>query len=143
MKIDVSTLQKAIAQGREAIAYYEKQVSSGELGLALHIRAGAIQAFEFTYELSLKILKRYLAEHHLSPTEVSALSFNDLIRKGLEVGVLNAELVQWKEFRKDCDTTSHTYDETKAVEVYTSIPMFLDEAQFLVYHINLRQEDVS
>jgi nucleotidyltransferase substrate binding protein (TIGR01987 family) len=142
MTIDVSILQRAITQGYAAIAAYEKQSKHDEEQLAIHIRAGAIQASEFTYELSIKILKRYLEAHHLSPEQVAGLSFNDLIRKGLEVGILNEELVHWKDFRKDRGTTSHTYDEEKAMEVFRSIPRFLSEAQFLTDHIVLRQEDI-
>jgi Nucleotidyltransferase substrate binding protein like len=100
MKLDLSALNRAIAQGREAIAFYETQISSNELGLAVHIRAGAIQAFEFTYELTIKSVKRYLEAHHLSATQVAEMSFNDLIRKGLEVGILNAELLHWRSFAK-------------------------------------------
>jgi nucleotidyltransferase substrate binding protein (TIGR01987 family) len=143
MLLDLSAFNKAIAQGREAIAFYEKQLSSNDLGPAVHIRAGAIQAFEFTYELSLKTLQRYLALHHLSANEVAALSFNDLIRKGLAVGLLRAELALWKQFRKDRGTTSHTYDETKAMEVYHAIPAFLDEAQFLSDYIDRLQKPLS
>ena len=62
--------------------------------------AGAIQAFEFTYELSLKLLKRFIENNQLI-TEVSDyLSFNTFIRIGYEAGLLNAELKDWKLFRE-------------------------------------------
>jgi nucleotidyltransferase substrate binding protein (TIGR01987 family) len=143
MTIDVSTLQKAISLARAAVAAYEKHSLTDYDEIAIHIRGGAIQAFEFTYELSIKTVKRYLEVHHLTVEQVLGLSFNDLIRKGLEVGILNEELVQWKEFRKNRGTTSHTYDERKATEVYRSIPGFLKEAEFLADRIVLRQKDME
>jgi nucleotidyltransferase substrate binding protein (TIGR01987 family) len=67
------------------------------------------------------------------------MTFNEIIRRGFEVGLLQAEISQWKEFRKDRGTTSHTYDEDKANDVYETIPTFLKEAKFLYSQITKRQ----
>ncbi len=60
MKLDLSSLKKAIAQLEEALFYCHSDIAKKDDRLALHLRAGAIQAFEFTYESCFKMLKRYL-----------------------------------------------------------------------------------
>ena len=140
MTLDLSSLRSAITQAQEAIAYCRSDLARADSRLALHLRAGAIQAFEFTYELSIKTLKRFLSETEANPEAVDEMSFNDLIRRGYERGVLDAELADWKAFRRDRGTTSHTYDATKAQAIFEAIPAFLAEANFLLTRIAERQE---
>jgi len=140
MKLDLSSLQKAIAQMEEALEFCNSDLARSDTRLALHLRAAAIQAFEFTYELSYKTLKRYLEETEPNPSSVEEMTFNELVRRGFERGLLQAELADWKAFRKDRGTTSHTYDEAKAQDVFETIPAFLREARFLLSQIKQRQE---
>jgi nucleotidyltransferase substrate binding protein (TIGR01987 family) len=140
MKLDLSSLQKAIAQMEEALSFCNSELARNNPRLALHLRAATIQAFEFTYELSYKILKRYLEATEPNPAAVEEMSFNELVRRGFELGLLQAEITEWKEFRKDRGTTSHTYDEAKAQDVFETIPAFLAEAKFLMSQIQKRQE---
>ena len=42
------------------------------------MRASAIQAFEFTYELSIRMIKRYLEQVSANPSEVDLLDFRNL-----------------------------------------------------------------
>ncbi len=101
-------------------------------GLTLHVRAGAIQALEFTYELSLRMLRRFLRATEDSPGAVDEMSFNDLVRRGGARGPLRAELADWKGFRRDRGTTSHAHDEARAQAVFATIPAFLAEAKYLL-----------
>ncbi|MGD9583087.1 MAG: HI0074 family nucleotidyltransferase substrate-binding subunit [Lysobacterales bacterium] len=139
MTLDLSSLSKAIAQMEEALVYCESDLARGDARLARHLRAAAIQAFEFTYELTFKMLKRYLEATEPNPASVDEMSFNDIIRRGNELGLLQAELASWKAFRKDRGTTSHAYDEAKAKDVFASIPGFLSEAKFVLNEIRRRQ----
>jgi nucleotidyltransferase substrate binding protein (TIGR01987 family) len=143
MNLDLSSLRNAVAQVEEALAYARSDLATGDPKLARHLRAAAIQAFEFTYELSVKMLKRYLEATEANPASVDELTFNDLIRRGYEVGLLQAELADWKEFRRDRGTTSHAHDEKKAMDVYETIPAFLTEARFLLDQIARRQDGAS
>jgi nucleotidyltransferase substrate binding protein (TIGR01987 family) len=143
MNLDLSSFLKAIAQTDEALALHAIEVTRGQDRLALHLRAASIQAFEFTYELSIKVLKRFLEATNPNPALLDTMSFNDLIRTGYEAGLLDAELSQWKSFRQSRGTTSHTYDETKAQEIFETIPAFLLEAKFLARQIENRQEKLE
>ncbi len=111
--------------------------------LAQHLHAAAIQAFEFTYELSFKMLKRFLEASEPNPASIDEMTFNEIIRKGLEKGLLQSEITDWKEFRKDRGATSHTYNENKARDVFECIPKFLIEAKFLYNKIQKRQDGLN
>ena len=140
MKFDLSSLQKALAQLAEAMDLCSSDLAKSNPRLALHLRAASIQAFEFTYELSFKMLKRYLEMTEANPAVVEEMTFNEFIRRGYELGLLQAELRDWQAFRRDRGTTSHAYDETKARQVFDALPAFLTEAKFLLAEIQARQE---
>jgi len=139
MTLDLSSLRDAIAQGEEALAYCRSELARSDPRLAPHLRAAAIQAFEFTYELAVKALRRFLIEVEVNPGAVEVMSFNDLIRRGYDLGLLRAELAVWRAFRRDRGTTSHTYDAAKAQAIFEGIPAFFAEAGFLLESIEAHQ----
>lgn len=125
MPIDISPLSKAVDRLAEGLARYLQDTTDDQ------IRDGLIQRFEFTYELSHKMLKRYLEEIAPTPETIDQASFQDLIRMGNEQGLLKSEWRVWRGFRDIRNITSHTYDLAKALEVVEGIPAFLDETRFL------------
>ncbi len=139
MTIDIVSLHKAIAQLQDALDICASDLAKSDTRLALHLHAAAIQAFEFTYELSYKTLKRYLEAIEPSVAEIEAMDFNNVIRRGYERGLLSVELAIWKGFRTKRGTTSHAYDQEKAAEVFAELPAFLSEAKFLAAQIDQRQ----
>jgi nucleotidyltransferase substrate binding protein (TIGR01987 family) len=139
MTIDISSLSKAIAQLDDALAYANSDLAKTDPRLALHLRAAAIQAFEFTYELAIKTLKRYMASIDPSPDNIDALDFSGLVRAGFARGLLNEEISAWRRFRHDRGTTSHAYDNDKAQAVFEKIPRFLREVRFMRDRIERRQ----
>jgi nucleotidyltransferase substrate binding protein (TIGR01987 family) len=139
MTIDATSLSNAIAQLEEALTYATSSLAASDPRLARHLRAGASQAFEFTYELTIKTLKRYLRTTGTNPSAVDEFDFSALVRAGFERGLLREEIATWREFRRDRGTTSHAYDNDKAQTVFNNIPPFLNEARFLRDQINARQ----
>lgn len=131
-RLDTRSLQNALDRLTEGYARYLKDVSDTQ------IRDGLIQRFEFTYEFSHKLLKRYL--EMASPTSdiVDAMTFADLIRSGNEQGLLLSDWPQWRVFREMRSKSSHTYDESVAVDVVNQIPRFIEEAKFLLDQLNHR-----
>ncbi len=138
MLLDLTSLEKAVAQLEEALEYCASRLAQQDDRLALHLRAGAIQAFEFSYELSLKMIKRYLSLTEANPSIIDEMTFNELLRKAYEKGLIKSELAAWKEFRRERGRTSHTYDEEKAQAVFEDIPIFLQDAQFLLNSLKQR-----
>jgi len=136
---DTKTFANAIEQLDNALTYCNSDLAKSDAALALHLRAAAIQAFEFTYELCVKMIKRQLMAIASSDEVVPGMSFDELIRHAWAIGLLNEEVAQWREFRKQRGTTSHTYDEKKAELIYQEIPRFLAEAKYLCAALEKRQ----
>lgn len=123
--IDISPLAKAIIRLQEGIERYQADTSDTQ------IRDGLIQRFEFTYELSHKMLKRYLESASATPGEFDSADFQYLIRSANEYGLLLGDWSAWKAYRDMRAKTSHTYDEDVALVVVAGIPAFLAEARHL------------
>jgi nucleotidyltransferase substrate binding protein (TIGR01987 family) len=140
--LDLESFHKSVQQLEEALIYCHSELAQDEK-LAQHLRAAAIQAFEFTYEISFKTLVRFLKETSLTDLDFQNIGFKDIIRKGIGNGLLNAEVDRWCEFRKNRGTTSRTYNETKAQEVFSHIPEFLEEARFLLAQIETQQRNMA
>jgi len=102
------------------------------------IRDGLIERFEFTYELSHKMLRRYLKETAASPDEVERMPFADLIRTGQAQGLLRSAWPAWRRFREMRAQTSHTYDAKVASQVTSAIPAFVEEAEHLYTELQRR-----
>jgi nucleotidyltransferase substrate binding protein (TIGR01987 family) len=101
------------------------------------IRDACIKRFEYSYELSHKMLRRYLEATEPATTE--RLSFPSMIRLGFERGLLAHSWDIWTGFRDARNNTSHTYDEAKASAVLHILPAFAAEAEFLCAEIARRQ----
>jgi nucleotidyltransferase substrate binding protein (TIGR01987 family) len=82
MTLDLSSLRNAVARLDEGLARYERDTSDTQ------IRDGLIQRFEFTYDLSHKMLRRALAEAAANPEEIDRMSFPEVIRTASEQGLL-------------------------------------------------------
>jgi len=123
--LDLNPLLKVIARLGEGLERYQRDVGDTQ------IRDGLIQRFEFTYELSHKMLKRYLEISSASSAQFDGMAFADLIRTANEQALLLSDWPRWKQFREMRGKTSHTFDETVALEVVAEIPAFLVEARHL------------
>jgi nucleotidyltransferase substrate binding protein (TIGR01987 family) len=110
--------------------------SESNLGGEL-LRDGAIQCFQYSYELAWKSLKRVLEAEAASPEELDALPFRDLIRLGAEKGIVNSP-EEWFSFREERNISSHTYDEAKAVAVYAMVKRFVPAALILLERLEIR-----
>jgi nucleotidyltransferase substrate binding protein (TIGR01987 family) len=124
--IDFTPLEKAVTQLQNALVEQAREPDR------LLLRAGLIQTFEYTFELSYKMIRRYLADTEPNPDDVAALTFEGLIRRADELGLVASPVAVWKDFRQARTDTSHTYNEEKAVAVVSRIAPFAQEAEFLL-----------
>ena len=143
MKLDLTPMEDAIAQIGEALDIYDSDLAIAHPHLKRHLRAAVIQAFEFTYEVSFKMLKRYLELASANPAKIDKLVFKDVIREAYRQDLLRAEIREWEEFRKNRGTTSHAYNEKKAQQVFENAPNFLQEARYLLNRLNERNESLE
>jgi hypothetical protein len=85
MNLDTTSLGNAVRRLREGLARSEREPADEQ------IRDGLIQRFEFTYELSYRMLGRYLKLIAASPDEIERMPFADLIRTGNAQGLLRGD----------------------------------------------------
>ena len=105
-------------------------------------KAGMIRfvAHEGSYELCVKMLRRFLEMTEPNPAALDDATFQSLIRLGSERGLLKSDLAVWMDFRRQRGTTSHAYDAAKAAQVHAVIPAFLADARFLLAELHRRSE---
>jgi|SRR5579872_4129496 len=92
-------------------------------------QAGAIQAFEYCYELSWKMMKRLLEVRGKianSPRETYRMA-------ALEGFIHNPEI--WFDFIRKRNMTVHTYEEAEAQEVLAILPVFSQELKSFLNNI--------
>ncbi len=138
MRLNFSTLQNALQQLEKSLAYAHSEMAKNDAGLFEQLRNSVIQCFEFTYELSHKMLKRYLEAVAANPEAISEMSFQELIREGNQKGLLQSDWSVWKGYRQARNNSSHTYDAQKAQEVFEVAPAFLAEVRFLLAQLMQR-----
>jgi nucleotidyltransferase substrate binding protein (TIGR01987 family) len=122
MSLDFTSLEKALLSLKEIL---EQPVNK-------YIRAGTIQCFEYTFELSWKMMQRVLKEQGIvtgSPMQ----AFREA-----EKTKLISNLNFWIEMLKQRNLTVHTYNEDTAEEVYNSIIHFPKKVDELI--IRLKEE---
>ncbi len=138
MSLDFTPLGNAINQLEKSLQYSTSNAAKADPGLFEQLRNSVIQCFEFTYELSHKMLKRYLEETTANPEEFDLNTFQNLIRTGNEKGLLRSDWLRWKDYRQARTNSSHAYDGRKAEQVYAIAPDFLEEARHLYKQLTER-----
>jgi len=133
-QLDFTSLRSALSRLAEGYQRYQTDVSD------IQIRDGLIKRYEFTYEISHKMLKRHLEMTSANPEAFDALPFADLIRTANEQSLLKSDWSAWNIFREMRAKTSHTYDEDIAQTVVKIIPAFIDEIEFLVRQFDQRYD---
>jgi nucleotidyltransferase substrate binding protein (TIGR01987 family) len=124
-EIDFDALRRATDRLREAIVERQRVPSND------FVRDSIVQRFEFTYELSTALLRRFLKEYKVKQGDVYDMTFPSLIRAGSEYGMLLHGWDRWFDYRKARNSTSHAYDEERAKSVVELAPAFLEEAEYL------------
>jgi nucleotidyltransferase substrate binding protein (TIGR01987 family) len=81
-------------------------------------QAGAVQAFEFCYELAWKLMKRYLAHQG-----VEAVSPKDTFRKAALARIIDDPEV-WFDFQEKRNLTAHTYEQENLDAIITVFDSF-------------------
>jgi nucleotidyltransferase substrate binding protein (TIGR01987 family) len=70
-----------------------------------------------------------------SPSEIDAQGYRDMIRIGVERGLIKSE-VPWFGYRELRNITNHVYDTAKAKKVFGALRRFLRDAKELRAHLD-------
>jgi nucleotidyltransferase substrate binding protein (TIGR01987 family) len=123
--LDITPLVNAIDRLGEGLGRHQSEPADDQL------RDGLIQRFEFTYELSHRMLRRFIRQTAASPEQVDRMAFQDLIRTANQQGLLLGDWPAWRRYRDSRAKTSDAYHAKTAQEVADTIPGFLAEAEHL------------
>ena len=140
MNLDFSALADAIRQLEKSQAFATSDLAKTDAELFEQFRNSVIQCFEFTYELSHKMLARYLQATAANPEALDFGIFQTLIRMGNEKGLLRSDWTAWRTYRQARTDSSHTYNRAKAEAVYLITFDFLVEAKYLYQQLQLRSQ---
>lgn len=136
MALDLSSLRGALAALDTSLRYLESELAA-DPGLRDQFRAAAIQAFEFTYELSFKFMKRQLKQMVSAPVAVDEMTFMQVVRASAEAGLLE-EVSRFFEYREARNITSHSYDKRKAERIVAALPQFARDVHGLLERLEAR-----
>lgn len=126
-KLNFESLEKAIKQLSQGLKEVEKNPDS-EL-----MRDGVIQRFEYTMDLSWKLLQRYLKT--IAQIDESDLrTKKDLFREAARLKLV-ADAGAWIGHYEARNETSHVYDSNKAQAVFERIALFLPDAKNLLENL--------
>jgi nucleotidyltransferase substrate binding protein (TIGR01987 family) len=138
MALDLTPLRNALRALDKSVAFLNSDLANNP-ELREQFRSAAIQAFEFTYELAYKMLKRQLEEELPSQAGLRGETFMFLIRTGAEAGLIR-NVARFRAYRDTRNITSHTYDPRKAEEVVSVLPEFLEDCHYLLDRLTERNE---
>lgn len=112
-----------MARNKISFSHLEKAVWSLEdihrQKMDIYRRDGAIQRFEYTFELAWKMMQRVLKQQG-----VEAGSPKQVFRAALKIGLID-DLDQWFSFLEKRNLTVHTYNEDTADEVFEASRVFI------------------
>ena len=143
MILDLTSLEAAVVQLEEVLALCNREPYKSDPLVRRHLRAAAIKAFEYTYAISLKMIKRYMEKTITEPDEIDNMTFNNFIREAFGKDLVQSDVPAWRDYRKKRGTTSHTYDEEKAQEIFEMIPDFLKESQYVLARLQEKNRSLD
>ena len=121
LRLDLEKLTKALDRLEEALA------QSPDNPLLID---GAIQRFEFSFELTWKAIKRALFEYE----GLEIASPRQALQQAYAVSWIDDES-QWVIMLKDRNLTSHTYKETLAQEIFDRLDQHYLSMRSLSQHL--------
>jgi len=136
MKLNLSPLEDALNQLETSMKYLK---SEKDPGLYAQFRNSAIQCFEFTYDLSYSMVRRYLEQIVSTSDEIRRLNFPDFVRTAADSGLI-PDVKRFLRYRDRRNLTSHTYNRKKADEVVAILDDFASDVHFILKVLKERDE---
>lgn len=139
MKIDFTPLKNAMSQLETSVNYLNSDLAHNDPNLRIQFRNSSIQCFEFTYELSYKMIRRQLEQIVGTTDELRQMNFADFIRTAAEAGLI-PDVKRFIIYRQRRNLTSLTYDEKKAEEIIVILDDFIRDIHYLLNQLSERNE---
>jgi len=123
-ELDITGLKRALVAYKKMIKYANNVKNKVELDdYENHVvRAALIQHFEFSYELAVRFMLRFLTREGIEVSRSKRVIF----REALLIGLID-DFEKWITFTDARNETSHSYDENIAEEVSSIAYSFYEE----------------
>ena len=143
MSLDLTYLEAAVIQLEKVLTLCNLEPYKSDPLLRMPLRTATIKTFEYTYAISLKMIKRYIEKMSIEPDEVDNMTFNNLIREAFSKDLVQSDVPVWRDYRKMRGTTNHAYDEEKAQEIFDMTPDFLKEVRYILARLEERNKQIG
>ena len=142
MNLDYSSLESAVAQLQRSFDYLHSELAREDSGLYEQFRAAAIQAFEFSYDLAIRMIRKQLAQIVANPDALREMDFADLMRDAANAGIIR-DPPSYMRYRELRNATSHTYNAEWAEETVDVADEFLRDMRFLLQELRERNRETD
>jgi len=140
LPLELASLRNSVKSLTDLLAVSEHDARMGQLSEVERngIRSGVIQNFEVTYELSWKLMARWL-NTYIGAGIADGVTKRQLFRLAAENRlILDVDL--WVQHHEARNATSHIYDEEKALLVYRATREFAHDARLLLEALEARND---
>ena len=138
MNLELASLEKATASLERSIHAANTHAATIPPELKETVRSGIIQNFKVAYELSWKMMKRWL-ETNMGAGSVDGVTRRELFRQAVESRLID-DVDLWVGFHAARNETAHTYDTETAAEVGETAGRFVAAAQSLLSALRARND---
>ena len=128
-ELDLSNLKNSFFTLKECYNDYTMQKDEK---MQTYIKDSCIKRFEYTYEMSKKIMNKFLKKEY-DKTE-KELSINNIFREMYGLGLIDS-FDNWVDYRESRNISAHEYDITKTYPIIELIPRFLVDVDFFITHL--------
>ncbi len=142
MRLDYSSLAQAVAQLQKSFNYLHSDMAQEDSEIREQFRAATIKAFEYSYELAVKMIQRQLAQVADNPDELHQIDFADRMRSAANAGIIH-DAPPYMRYRELRNKTSHTYNVDQAEQTVAAMDDFLHDLRFLLNELERRNRETN
>ena len=140
MPLQLTNLRNSIQSLTDLLAVAENDARMGQFTDVERngIRAGVIQNFEVTYEVSWKLMARWL-NTYVGVGVADGVTRRQLFRLAAEHRLIDG-VDEWMQHHEARNATSHIYNEEQAARVYQATREFAHDARYLLEALEARND---
>jgi len=140
MPLDLETLKKSYNALKEVFAVSEDQKRMNQFSHfeVIAIRAGVLKHFEMTYELSWKLIARWL-NNNVTPGISDGISRKNLFRLALENRLIS-DFDRWDHYHEARNDAVHKYSYERAEMIYELIGDFIHDVHDLILALKAQND---
>ena len=140
MPIQLDNLRNAVTVLSDLLTVTENKTRMAQFSQVERdgLRAGVIQNFEVTYELSWKLMARWL-KTNVGTSVVDGVTRRELFRLAAQQHLI-ADVDRWMQHHEARNLTSHVYEARQAEIAYRATSEFVHDARDLLTALEARND---